>query len=98
MGVRIGNAIGTVVVPASVLIASAGGAALYVLGVMVFGGSITYKKSLSVWTYSWLTPSILGALLAIVVLFLKSPDSVDPQHKVVTNPGALFAKESSRVL
>jgi len=98
MGVRIGKTLGMVVVPASVLIATAGGAALYLLGVMVFGGSITYKKSLSVWTYSWLPPSILGALLAIVVLFLKSPDSIDPQHLVATNPGALFGQESSRVL
>jgi hypothetical protein len=98
MGVRFGKILGMVIVPASVPIAIAAGAALYLLGTMAFGGSITYKKSLSVWTYSWLPPSLLGALLAILILFLKSPDTIDPEHMVATNPGALFGAESSRVL
>src|SRR6185295_1558200 len=52
MGVKIGKAFGAVIAPASVPIGIAGGAALYLLGVMAFGGSISYKKSVSVWTYS----------------------------------------------
>ena len=98
MGARIGKTFGMFVVPASVPIAIAAGSALYLLGVLVFGGSITYKKSLSVWTYSWLPPSILGALLAIIILFVKDPESIDPEKMVATNPGALFGPDSPRVL
>ena len=98
MQVRVGKMIGAVLIPLSVPIAIAGGAALYLLGVMLFGGSISYRKSLSVWAYSWLPPSIMSALIAVLVLFLKSPDSIVPERLVATNPGALMGEESSRVL
>jgi len=98
MQVNIGKTFGMIAIPLSVPIVIAGGAALYLLGVMVFGGSITYRKSLSVWTYSSLPPSVIGALLAILILFIKSPDSIDPEHMVVTNPGALFGEDASKVL
>jgi len=98
MQVRVGKMIGAVFIPLSVPIAIAGGAALYLLGVMLFGGSISYRKSLSVWAYSWLPPSIMSALIAVLVLFLKSPDSIVPERLVATNPGALMGEESSRVL
>jgi hypothetical protein len=98
MQVRIGKTLGAVAVPLSVPILIAGGAALYLLGVMAFGGSISYLKAVSVWTYSSLPPSVMGALIAVLVLFLKSPDSIDPEHMIVTNPGALMGEEASRVL
>lgn len=98
MQVQMGKTIGMVAIPASVPIIIAAGAALYLLAVMVFGGSISYKKSLAVWTYSSLPPSVLGALIAILVMFLKSPDSIDPEHMVVTNPGALLGEDASKVL
>lgn len=98
MGVKIGKIIGAVGIPASVPITLAAGAALYLLGVMAFGGSISYKQSLSVWTYSSLPPAVLGTIIAILVLFLKSADQIDPEHLLVTNPGAFMATGSSPVL
>src|SRR5262245_26526918 len=47
--VRIGKIIGMVFIPVAVPFMIAAGAALYLLGVMAFGGSISYKKSLAVW-------------------------------------------------
>lgn len=98
MQVKVGKTFGMVLIPLSVPIAIAAGAALYLLLVMAFGGSISYKQSLAVWVYSWLPPSILGALIALLVLFLKAPDTIVPERMVATNPGALFGEESSRVL
>lgn len=98
MQVRMGKMIGAVFIPLSVPIAIAAGAALYLLGVMLFGKSISYKQALSVWTYSWLPPSVLGALIALLVMFLKTPDTIVPERLVATNPGALLGEESSRVL
>jgi Yip1-like protein len=98
MQVKMGKSIGMIAIPLSVPIVLAAGAALYMLGVMAFGGAISYTKSLSVWAYSSLPPSVLGALIAILVLFLKSSDSIDPERVAVTNPGALLGEGSSRVL
>jgi hypothetical protein len=98
MGVKFGKIAGAVGIPISVPITVAAGAALYLLGVMAFGGSITYKKSLSVWVYSSLPPSILAAIVAVLVLFLKAPDQIDPEHLLVTNPGAFMGPDSSPVL
>jgi Yip1 domain len=98
MAVRIGKIIGAVGIPATVPISIAGGAALYLLGVMAFGGSISYKKSLAVWAYSSLPPAVLGSIVAVLVLFLRAPDTIDPEHLLITNPGAFMGAQSSPVL
>ena len=79
MGVRIGKIVGMVMIPASVPITLAGGAALYLLGVMAFGGSISYRRSLAVWAYSSLPPAIIGTVIAVVVLFLKAAEDLGGQ-------------------
>jgi len=96
--VKLGKTIGMIFIPLSVPIALAAGAALYLLLVMAFGGSISYPQSLAVWAYSWLPPSVLGAVIALLVLFLKAPDTIVPERLVATNPGALFGEDASRVL
>jgi Yip1 domain len=98
MQVKMGKNLGMLAIPLSVPIIIAGGAALYLLGVLAFGGSISYKKSLAVWVYSSIPPSVLGALIAILVLFLKSPDSIDPEHMVATNPAVLLGEDASKIL
>ena len=98
MGVKIGKYIAPVIIIASVPVTIAAGAGLYLLGVMAFGGSIGYKKSLAVWTYSSFPPAILGTLVAVLVLFLKSAEDLDPERMLVTNPGAFMGSESSPVL
>jgi hypothetical protein len=85
-------------IPLTVPIGLLLGAALYLLLTLAFGGSITYKKSLSVWAYSWLPQSVLTTLIALLVLFLKSPDSIAPENLVATNPGALLGEDTSKVL
>ena len=96
--VKVGKTVGMILIPLSVPIGIAAGSALYMLLVMAFGGSISYLKSLSVWSYSWLPPAVFGTVIALLVLFLKSPDSIVPENLVATNPGAFFGEESSKVL
>ena len=98
MQIKVGKIFGMAVIPLSVPIVIAAGAGLYLLGVMLFGGTMSYKKAVSVWVYSSIPPSVLGALIAILVLFLKAPESIDPEHMVATNPGALMGEDSSKVL
>src|SRR5438128_6699128 len=47
--VKIGKTVGGVVFPLIVPISIAAGAGIYLLGVMAFGGVISYKKALAVW-------------------------------------------------
>jgi len=98
IGVKFGKIFGAVLIPAFVPIALLAGAGLYLLGVMAFGGSITYKKSLAVWAYSSLPPAVLGSVVAVLVLFLKAPETIDPEHLLVTNPGAFMGTNSSPAL
>jgi hypothetical protein len=98
MAVKIGKIVGGVIVPVLVVVGIAAGSAIYLLGVMAFGGTISYKKSLAVWTYSSLPPAVLGTIVALLVLFLKAPDTIDPKHLLVTNPGAFMNPESSPAL
>jgi hypothetical protein len=98
IGVKFGKIIGAVAPPLSVPIVFAAGAALYLLGVMAFGGTISYKRSLSVWAYSSLPPSVIGVIVALLVLFLKAADTIDPEHLLVTNPGAFTNAHDAPVL
>ena len=96
--VKIGKIAGAVIFPAIVPVSIAAGAALYLLGVMAFGGTVSYKESLAVWVYSALPPGVLATIIAILVLFLKSPEQIDPNRLLVTNPGAFMGSDASPVL
>jgi len=98
MRVKIGKIVGGIIFPLLVPITIAAGAGLYLLGVMAFGGTISYKRSLAVWTYSALPPAVLGTIIAILVLFLKSADQIDPNRLAVTNPGAFMGSDASPVM
>lgn len=98
MGVKFGKIIAAVGVPLSVPITIAAGSAIYLLGALAFGGSLSYKKALAVWTYSSLPPAVFSTFVVILVLFLKSSESIDPEHLLVTNPGAFMSSESSPAL
>ena len=74
------------------------GAALYLVGVLAFGGSIGYKRSLAVWCYSALPPAVLATVISVLILFLKAPETIDPEHLLLTNPGALMGPESPKLL
>lgn len=98
MGAKLTTVAFAVGIPLSVPFLVAAGAALYLLGVMAFGGTISYSRALAVWVYSSLPPAVLGSLVAVLVLFLKAADTIDPEHMLITNPGAFMGKDSSKVI
>lgn len=74
----------------------AGGAGLYLLGVMLVGKSISYKQALSVWVYSTFPPFVLAVLGSVVVLFVSPPDdraaiaqAANRLNLLHANPGVL---------
>ncbi len=80
----------------------AAGAALYMLGSMLMGGALRYKQALSVWVYSTLPPSVLGTLIAIVVLFMKAPEDIDLNQSggglVTSNLGFFLSSDANPAL
>lgn len=70
-------------------------AGLYFLLVMIFGGRLNFFQALSVATYSSLPPLVLQNILGLVLLYIKSPDDIDPikgqqRGLVRADLGALF--------
>jgi hypothetical protein len=61
------------------------------------GAQLKFSTSLAVVAYAS-TPSIIAALLGILVLFLKDPSTVDLQHLVASNAGAFMPEGSSKGL
>lgn len=53
-------------------------AGIYFLLVLVFGGRLNFLQALAVATYSALPPIIIQNLLGLVLLYIKSPDDIDP--------------------
>jgi hypothetical protein len=56
----------------AVVLAAGGG--LYLLGVVLMGGTMSYRQALAVWTYSSFPPPIIMAVLNFVLLFLSPPE------------------------
>ena len=86
-------------VPISVYVASTlGSAVVLVIIAAVFlgifnlasGVPMGFATSLSIAVYAW-TPRLIYGLLAILILFLKDPSTVDPQNIVASNPAVFLA-------
>lgn len=78
-------------------------AGLYMLGVNLMGGKISYKKSLAVWAYSSLPPVVITTLLNVVLLFASPPDGdadiVRGENGLVhANPGVFVDATAHPVL
>ncbi|HEY6187498.1 MAG TPA: YIP1 family protein [Pyrinomonadaceae bacterium] len=69
------------------------GAALYLLGVMLMGRSITYLQALSVWAYSSFAPNLLTILVSLILLFLKSQEELSTMQ-----PGRSLARANLGIL
>jgi hypothetical protein len=64
---------------------------------LISGTRIGFVPSLAIVSYSWV-PGIIGALLGILILFLKDPSTVDLEHLVASNGGAFLADDSAKWL
>lgn len=70
-------------------------AALYLLGIMVFGGRINYWQAFAATVYSLVPIAVIGKGLSLVILFIKAPEDIHPilgaETLVQDNLGVLFA-------
>ena len=64
---------------------------------LIHGTKIRFLPSLGIVSYSWV-PGIIGGLLAIVILFIKDPSTVDLEHLVASNGGAFLGDDSPKWL
>ena len=77
-------------------------AALFFLGVLVFGGRINFWQAFVVAVYTLLPVSIVNRVLSTLLLYLKSPDEIHPiraqETLVQDNLGILFSPAENPVL
>jgi hypothetical protein len=69
------------------------GAAIYLLGVMLIGRSISYWQALSVWAYSSFAPNVLTVLVSFILIFLKSQEEL-----ATVQPGRSLARANLGIL
>lgn len=92
------------VVPSIVfLIVFAIGGLIYMAGVMMMGGKISFLQGVGVWVYSSLPPLLITMLLNILLVFIKDPESYDQVAASRTglaqaNLGILFSAKDSKML
>jgi hypothetical protein len=88
---RVGNALKSIV---GVFFGIAFIAALYLLGVLAFGGRMHYWQTLAVTAYAAFPAVVINKVISFIILFIKSPDDIHPligQETLVTdNLGILF--------
>ena len=77
-------------------------AALLLLLTMVFGGRLTFWQALCVAVYSSMPPIVIEKLISMLLLYLKSPDELDPLKNqkglVRADLGILFKPSDHPVL
>jgi hypothetical protein len=62
---------------------------------LILGGKVGFKTSLGIVAYAW-TPGLIALILAVVILYIKDPATIDVQNIVASNPGALLSDDSPR--
>jgi hypothetical protein len=69
-------------------------AALYLVGVLIFGGRINYWQALAVYFYASVPVQVVQKLVSLVILYIKSPEDIHPVLNQETllqdNLGVLF--------
>jgi Yip1 domain len=73
--------------------------AAILLGVFngLMGAKLTFKTSLAIVTHSWM-PGIVSGILAILIVSVKDPASIDIQNIVASNVGAFLSSDSPKWL
>lgn len=64
---------------------------------LILGARMNFKTSLGITAYSW-CPAIVSGLLAILILYIKDPSTVDVQNIVASNPGAMVSDDTAKWL
>jgi Yip1 domain len=64
---------------------------------LLAGARIEFKTAFAIVAFSWM-PYLIHALLSILLMFLKSPESIDLEHLVASNPGAFLSNDSAKWL
>jgi hypothetical protein len=77
-------------------------AALYLLGVMIFGGRINFWQALAIYFYASLPVMVIQKLVSLIILYIKDPEDVHPmlgqESLLQDNLGVLFNPAEHPVL
>lgn len=63
----------------------------------ISGAGLDFKTSFGIISHSYM-PGLIGALLGILILYIKPPDQIDVQNLVASNVGAVLSSDSPKWL
>ena len=63
----------------------------------ISGAGLGFKTSFGIVAHSYM-PGLIGALLGILILYVKPPDQIDIQNLVASNVGAVLSSDSAKWL
>ena len=62
---------------------------------LLYGSEVQFKTSFGIVAHAWM-PRVIASLLAILILFLKDPSTVDFQDLVASNAGAFLSSDAPK--
>ncbi len=88
----------TAVAPVGTLVVYLILAGVFLLLFIIMGVSLTFKKSLAVTFWGCAPPAIISMILATILMYVKDPSTIDPQHLVMSNLGPLVDAKTNPAL
>jgi hypothetical protein len=64
---------------------------------LIAGARVSFAQAISIVSYSWV-PGILAGVIGLILLFVKSPDTIDLEHLVASDVGAFLSGDSPKWL
>jgi hypothetical protein len=64
---------------------------------LIAGARVTFAQAVSIVSYSWV-PGIIAGVIGLILLFVKSPDTIDLEHLVASDVGSFLSGDSPKWL
>jgi len=88
----------TAVAPVGTLVVYLVFAALFLLLFIIMGAPVTFRKSLTVTFWGCAPPAMITMIIATILMYVKDPATIDPQHLVMSNLGPLVDAKAQPAL
>lgn len=70
-------------------------AGVYFLVLMVLQSEVRFKKVFSVVCWAWMPQAVAEAIVGVITLLLRSPDTIDLANPLATNPGIFLSPKET---
>jgi hypothetical protein len=84
--------------PVGTLVAYLAIAGILLLVFIIMGAPLNFKKSLAVTFWGFFPPGMISMILGLVIMYIKDPATLNPQHLLMSNLGPLVDDKAQPAL